>query len=230
MAPDDDPPRDPTVKDLLAKQASLDDVVDLATRRELERWFGLPSADALDAAKIELPKDPELESALMRRRVAIENVDRALLAAIEDRVADRSDRLIQFKPNLELRIDPDTAFFDAAMIEKLAVVADPREVERPEDLADEMKSSAPQALLRDLHRPVTDFTLTFEHVDIAAEQRLDIVAEVKAAMSTSWKLPPLGRSPWLESRELLEAARILRKQSWPALWDSMTLANRRAES
>jgi hypothetical protein len=228
MAPDDDP-TDPTVKDLLAKQASLDDVVDEATRKELERWFGLPAAETIDPALLP-PEDPELASALMRRRVAIENVDRELLAQIENRVADRSEQLFQFKPNLEVHVDPATAFFNVAMLDRLAVIGEPREVERPEDISDEMKSNAPQALLRDLHRPVTDFEKTFDRVDIAAEQRLDIVAEVKAAMSTSWKLPTLGRSPVLESGELLAEARNLRNQSWPALWDSLTLVNRRTET
>jgi hypothetical protein len=115
------------------------------------------------------------------------------------------------------------------MLERLAVMGEPREVERPDDLVDELKSCAPQALLRDLHRPVTEFPLTFERVDMAAEQRLDIVAEVKSAMSTSWKLPPLGRSPVTESNEVLAAARAVRKQSWPMLWNKLQLVNRRVE-
>jgi hypothetical protein len=220
--------KDPKVKDLLTGQQQLDEVVDEATRKELERWFGLPSAEASEAEP-EKPKDAELEEAKKRRAAAIDAVDARLLSRIERRISDRSAELIQFVPDLEVHVDPEVAFFDQNMLAKIAVVADPREVERPDDLADELKSCAPQALLRDLHRPVTDYHIEFEHVDMAAEQKLDIVAEVKKAMSTSWKLPPLGKLPFTEARELLADVRAIRKQYWPALWKKLALTNRRAE-
>ena len=223
---DDD--KDPKVKALLTGQQQLDEVVDEATRKELERWFGMPSAEALDAEPPK-PKDRDLEEAKKRRAWAIEAVDPALLAQIEARIADRSDQLVQFKPDVEVHVDPTIAQFDHAMLAKVAVVADPREVERPDDLQDELKSVAPQALLRDLHRPVTDYTLEFEHVDMAAEQRMDIVAEVKKAMRTSWKLPRLGRLPFIEARELIAAAKKVRAESWPQLYRNLPLKNRRAE-
>jgi hypothetical protein len=243
MAPDDDPKDpapapapapassdDPTVKALLSGESELEEVVDEATRRELERWFGLPSADALDAEP-DKPRDADLAAAKERRANATAAVDPGLLGRIDKRIADWSEEIFQFKPNLEVHVDPGVALFDTAMLAKIAVVADPRDFERPDDLADEMKSCAPQALLRDLHRPVTDFSVSFERVDIAAQQRLDIVAEVKTAMATSWKLPPLGRSPFLDCRELLEETRKQRNQSWPEVWKTLKLTNRReAES
>lgn len=221
--------KDPKVKDLLTGQQQLDEVVDEATRKELERWFGLPSAEALEAEP-EKPNDAELEAAKKRRAAAIDAVDARFLARIEYRIADRSDELIQFHPDLEVHVDPGVAFFDQTMLAKIAVVADPREVERPDDLADELKSVAPQALLRDLHRPVTDFTIEFEHIDMAAEQKLDIVAVVKKAMSTSWKLPPLGKLPFTEARELIAEVRAMRNEYWPTLWKKLALTNRRVEA
>jgi len=80
--------KDPKVKDLLTGQQQLDEVVDEATRKELERWFGLPSADAIDAEP-EKPKDAELEEAKKRRAAAIDAVDARLLSRIEGRIADR---------------------------------------------------------------------------------------------------------------------------------------------
>ncbi|MBV8760665.1 MAG: hypothetical protein JO257_25455, partial [Deltaproteobacteria bacterium] len=55
---------------------------------------------------------------------------------------------------------------------------------------------------------------TFEIVDIAAEQRLDIVAEVQTAMATSWKLPELGASPVIESVALLDGVRAQCRRPW----------------
>jgi hypothetical protein len=221
---------EPKAKELLSGEAKLDEVVDAATRKELERWFGLPSIDAQEAAGLPTPPaDRDLEEAKKRRAWAIEAVDATFLAQINDRVADRSDQLFQFKPNLEVAVDPDIAAFDHAMLARVGAVADPREVERPEDIADEMKSVAPQALLRDLHRPVTDFTKQMERVDVAAEQKLDIVAEVRSAMKTSWKLPPLSKLPFVEAREYVEQAIADRNRSWPEQIRSLKLVNRRVE-
>ena len=58
------------------------------------------------------------------------------------------------------------------------------------------------------------FDKQFEIVDAAADQRLDIVAEVKSAMRTSWKLPSFPKKPVEESREDLDAARTTRRQTW----------------
>jgi hypothetical protein len=54
----------------------------------------------------------------------------------------------------------------------------------------------------------------FEIVDAAAEQRIDIVAEVKSAMRTNWKLPAFGKKALEESREDLAAVRRERRAPW----------------
>lgn len=232
MAPDDDPKaKDPTVKDLLAG-APLEDVVDDATRRELERWFGMPSAEALEAeGKQPGPStDPEILEVQKQREAALAAIDPALVAMLDGRAARcGSDAMLQFRPSLDVHIDPKVALFDLRMLERVSTVADPRDFERPQDIEDELKSCAPQALLRDLHRPDTYFENKRELVDMAAELRLDIVEEVKAAMATSWKLPPLGRLPFVECRELLDAGRAQRRQSWPILVKQLKLTNRRVE-
>jgi hypothetical protein len=226
MAPDD--PEDPTVKDLLAGRP-LDEVVDDATRRELEKWFALPSFSELEAKGAELPDDPELAAARERRAKAIEAVDPALLETIRVRYEDNTESLIRFEAKLDVHVDPDLALLDLAMLERVHTVADPREVERPEVIGDDLKDVTPQALLRDLHRPETDFTKELEIVDFAAQQRFDIVAEVEQVMKTSWKLPPLGRSPFVECRELVDEVRRERRRSWPALIRELKLPNRRVQ-
>jgi len=202
MAPDDD---DKRVKDLL----------DEGTQADLERWFGLPSFEQLAQEQAPAPaEDPEVAAVREQRAKAIAAVDANLLERIIDRIERRPEQLLGFEPLIDVHVDPDIAQFDQKMADNVATFADPREVEISDELKDDLKECTPQALLRDLHRPELDFEKTFEVVDAAASQRLDIVAEVASAMRTSWKLPPLSASPFVESRRLLDEARADRKKPW----------------
>ena len=223
MAPDDDP----KVKAVLAGEQ----VVDEATRRELERWFGLPSFQQLadEGKQAEEPpaEDPAIKAVREQRERAVACVDPALVARIEHRVEKNPETLLTFAARIEVRVDPDVAMLDLAMIERVHTVAEPREVERPDDIEDHLKDRAPQALLRDLHRPETDFTKSFEVIDYGAEQRVDAVAAVDTAMKTSWQLPPLGPTPGREGAALLAEVRAERSQSWPALFARLPLKYRK---
>jgi hypothetical protein len=202
MVPDDDK----RVKELL----------DEGTQADLERWFGLPSFEELaEQAPASTGEDAEVVAVREQRAKAIAAVDPALLASIVYRIHERPEQPRQFEHLLEVHVDPGIALFDQRMADNVATFADPRELEISEELKDDLKECTPQALLRDLHRPELDFEKTFEVVDAAAEQRLDIVAEVATAMRTSWKLPPLSASPFVESRRLIEEARADRKKPWP---------------
>jgi hypothetical protein len=218
MAPND--PDDKKVKDLIED----------ATRAELERWFGLPSFTELaEQGKPAAPlqEDPEMVAVRERREKALAAVDPMLLDSIHYRTEVHPETLLKLELTLEVRADRDVALFDHAMVDRAAMIAEPREVEISEELRDDLKECVPQALLRDLHRPETDFEKTFEVVDIAAEQRFDIVAEVARVMRTSWALPPLGKLPLAETRELLAEVRRERQQPWPELFASLRLANRK---
>lgn len=215
-----DPEDDKKAKDVLASE------LDPQTRADLERWFGLPSYEQL-AEQGQTAPEQDLEMMLRqeRQQKALEAVDPALLEAHARRTAPRDDLLL-FKPDTRLHVDPSIARLDLSMI--AAAVAEPREREIPESLQDDLKDCTPQALLRDLHRPELDFDKTFEVVDMAAEQRLDIVAEVNTAMATDWKLPPLVGSPWTEVYALLvDHKRELRSSSWGAMLAAQPLPNRR---
>lgn len=204
------------------------DFIDAATRAELERWFGLPSfAEVAEKAEAPPAEDPDVVKVREQREKAIAAVDPALLEALRVRFEEKSESLIKFQSQLRLRVDPDLPLFDYAMVERQAAIADPREVEIPEELRDDLRDCTPQAILRDLHRPEIDFDKTFEIIDMSAEQKLDIVAEVKAAMSTSWKLPPLEDLPFKEACTLVAEVVALRRTPWPALVLSQTLPNRR---
>jgi hypothetical protein len=223
-----DDPKDPTVKELL-DGGQLADAIDVATQRELERWFGLPSFDQLADQPPAEPDaiDPEMAAVIERRDRALAAVDPELLAWIRRRTEDEPETLIRFSAELDVRVDPDVALLDLAMIERAYQLAEPREVEIAEELRDDMRECAPQALLRDLHRPELEFEKTFEIVDAAAEQRFDIVAEVKDAMAARWQLPELGKSPFVEGRELLAELRADRQRSWAEHLPS--LPNRRVQ-
>ncbi len=231
MAPDDPNDSsgpDPKVRELL--DGGLEEVVDEATRRELEKWFGLPSFEELEAKGVEpKPEDPDVAAVKERRAKAIEAIDPALLETVGTRYEGKGERLIKFAPKIDVHVDPEIARFDHAMLQKVSTIADPRDVERPEDLDDDLKDCTPQALLRDLHRPETDFNKVFDVIDIAAEQKLDIVAEVDKAMKTSWQLPPLGKSPFVQCRELIDELRHERRQPWAKIPSRMKLSNRRVD-
>jgi hypothetical protein len=200
-APAADAPAEQTVKQLL----------DAKTIAELERWFGLPSFQELAERGEPPPPDPELEAVLERRAKAIAAVDPALLEAHRRRTESGED-LIRFQAVIDVRVDPKMTRIDLEQVEQRAI-AEPREVEVPFQISDDLAACTPQAILRDLHRPELYFDKVFEIVDMAAEQRFDIVAAVDEAMRTSWKLPPLGGLPAAEARTLLAELKQERMRS-----------------
>lgn len=206
--PDDD---DLKVKQLLEGRGPLDP----STQADLDRWFGMPSAMQLEEEGKQAgpADDADMAAVIERRERALAAVDPALLEALRVRTDDRPNPIV-FKPTIDVVIDPKTAFFDHGMVDRALTIAEPREVEIPEALTDDLKDCTPQALLRDLHRPETFFDKVFEIVDAAAEQRLDIVAEVKSAMRTNWKLPAFGKTPLTESREMIGEMQAQRRERW----------------
>ena len=211
-----------------AASASPDQTVkqmlDASTLADLERWFGLPSFQEIAERKEEPPTDPEIEATRAQRAKAIAAVDPAILERHQHRL-ERGDTLLQFKATIELRIDPTVAQLDYDHIEQKQSIAEPREVEIPDRLRDDLTECTPQAILRDLHRPELYFDKVFEVVDMAAEQRLDIVAAVDEAMRTSWRLPAFEGPVAAEGRALLAELKQDRMRSIAHILP--TLPNRR---
>ena len=200
----------------------LEQVVDDATRAELERWFGLPSFQAQAEAPAPVEDDPDIVALLARRAAAIAAVDPGLLASL----SRRADRVLT---TFTVAIEPRAA--DVSRIDfdmQMGSIAEPRELEPPPQIQDDLAERTPQALLRDLHRPELVFDKTFELVDAAAEQRLDGVAAVAEVLRTSHKLPPFPELPSASARAELAAVRAERRRSWPELFDAQPLTNRRA--
>jgi hypothetical protein len=151
---------------------------------------------------------------IARRDKALASVDPALVEDLRLRNEERPRSLFRFEATIEVRVAESFGVLDEALAARMASIAEPREVEISDQLRDDMKECTPQALLRDLHRAELDFDKHFEVVDVAADQRFDIVAEVAQAMATSWKLPPFGTPPLVESEALLAGARAQRRRPW----------------
>jgi hypothetical protein len=228
MAPDDDsPPKpDPKVKELLGRP--LQDVVDEITAKELERWFGLPSFAEVEEAAAMAParaEDPDLVAVRERRKQAIAAVDPRLLDSIDARTNVPPEKLLAFEAKLDVHVDASIAQLDLAMIDS-RTIAEPRRMERPLDIEEELQNNTPQALLRDLHRPEFEFEKVFEVVDMAAAQTMDAVAVVDEAMRTNWKLPPLV-DPKIEVRRVIAETRAEIRSPWTTIPTRIVLPNRR---
>ena len=214
--PDDAPKPDapaapePTAKQLAERgSAGLAEVIDAKTRAELERWFSLPSfTEVVERPKPKLDDDPDVAAILESRKNALAAVDPDLLARIWARNEYHIAVLPPPKP-FALYIDPTIARLDHRMIDQAATIAEPRQVEIPPQLEDDLKDCAPQALLRDLHRPEEDYQKAFEWKDPLGELRVDARELVAAAMRVSPKLTPEG-SPLNEARSLIAGLRALR--------------------
>jgi hypothetical protein len=223
---------DPKVKELLERDLGkpLEDVVDEVTAAQLERWFGLPTFQQVEEGEVQIEQeDPDMVAVRERRAKAIEAVDPAMVEAHRRRTDGPLDDLLKFKATIKLRVNPELSLFDHKMIENKLQISEPRDHVRPEDIEDQMQDTTPQALLRDLHRPELFFEKVFEVVDMAADQKIDIVAEVSAAMATNWKLPAFGASPLVEGRQLLADIAAERRSPWADIPNRANLPNRRVQ-
>ncbi len=97
------------------------------------------------------------------------------------------------------------------------------------ELSDDLRSLAPQSLLRDLHRPALEFDKQFEIVDPLTELRVDPIAVAAAAMRASWKPSPCLTTPSQEAGALCDELRAFRNKPWAEIIGSAALPNRRVK-
>jgi len=232
--PDND---DKTVKELIASLGSAGarstpggsaESIDEATRADLERWFGLPSFQQL--AEQEAPpkptENPEWAELRKRRAEAIAAVDPNMVEAHRRRVERQRD-LKLFQAEIEPCVRTDIVRIDQAAIDRRHTIAEERSYELPGDLADALTERAPQALLRDLHRPELVFEKMFEWVDPTAEHRVDLRAIINEALAFRASSTKNIESKLREARALLAEARQERRKPWTALTSKMR--NRRVQ-
>lgn len=196
---------------------TVKELIDGATRVDLERWFGLPSYEALAEQGVHPeppPEDPKLAERRKRQDTALAAIDPALVEAHRRRT-DGLAHAIRPVPEVALHVDLSIVQLDTAMIAQRGAIAEPREVVRPRDIDDAVREDCtPQALLRDLHRPELYFSRELQRVDVMESYRLDIAANIDEVMATSTKLPPPGTPLFDEGSALLQDLRAERNQPW----------------
>ena len=188
-------------------------LIDAGTRADLERWFGLPSFEQQAEQKAKEPEvDAAMQAVIERQAKALEAIDPNMVEWHRRRVEPPAD-LLKFTPSLELRVDPELAFLDHSMIDKGFTIAEPREVEIPEPLREDLKACTPQALLRDLHRPEIYFDKVYE-VDTSAVERINPVNTVGEVMNAEYRFTTAPVSLAREGRDILRELRSNRLYKW----------------
>jgi hypothetical protein len=204
--------------DRKAKEA----VVDLATQRDLERWFGLPSFTQLDeeGKTPQAPTsgmDPEMAAVIERRDKALANIDPVFLESIYARHDDAPEDVLVFEKKIDVRIaETDFGAVDEQLVQRAGLIAEPREYELSDELKDDMKECTPQAMLRDLHRPEKYFDKQLEYPDLAEAglEPVDAVKETRTAMTTRWAMPKPEEPALVEAERQWNAVRSERRRSW----------------
>ena len=155
-------------------------------------------ARARDRAKASLAKcaDPTLLSRLERHRES----GRALLPREQ-------------KPDIEPRVAPATLGRFRLGAWRLRLAGEPRELERPPQIADDLQHRTPQAILRDLHRPVRMIPPIRLRTVVEGQNLSAAGVAVREAMTTSYTVR-IGELPncrairaeaWRELRAVLAA-------------------------
>lgn len=182
------------------------DLIDAGTQADLERWFGLPSYAALPDNVQVAPApdpyaglDPEMIAVREQRAKAVAAVEPWMLEGHAYRTSGAA-RLMKLVFEVDLHIEKSISKLDETMGARS--IAEPREVELPEDIVDAMAECAPQALLRDLHRPVTDFDFILERPDPPTEEELEAKQGVREIMAKSVRVQLDKVQPLVHARNL----------------------------
>jgi hypothetical protein len=174
MTDDDAPPppaeNEPTVRQFLDDPSAHSSALDAATLAELHRWFGMPAA--MDLAP---EPAPEFE---VRRQAAMAAVDAGFLAYLQ-RIDARLPRMME-AAHLELQTDETLSTIPERFV-GAGRIGEPREIEIPMQLENDLKECVPQALLRDLHRTEEYFQRFFE-INQVCEPIPDIHRDLWAAI------------------------------------------------
>lgn len=222
-------------RDVLTRTAAeleeLERQLDPAVRAELESWFARPSAmvvreqleqDAPPDVPVVLGFGDGMDALLAAEAAARKKRVEAAAAVIfpwmydllerHERHAQQHRELVPPRPVL----DPTILAVRVPSDEEMATIGEPREYERGREIEGVLEEAAPQAVLRDLYRPETEFTLQLAppEDDEAAGQATDAHREVLAALD--WRPEPVERLALAESARAAHAEfRELTTPPWP---------------
>ena len=189
---------EPLVGEALADAgAGLGENIDPALMERLDAWFSAP-ATSMPAPSP--PSGPAPDPAIVGRRLTAERaagyVDRQFLAELEAQ-GERAASVLRDKPGEWTHVDDGLSRFDLDAW-GLGHIGEPRDYTRPDEIAEAVRESAPQAVLRDLHRPVRyygDVALqpTYLGVGTTGAEVRELVRE---AITQCYKVP-MGQGPRL---------------------------------
>lgn len=217
MAPDDrdDNPDEPRAKDLLTTpREELAERMDPATLAQLASWFDQPNLAVVEEeaaiAEADESEERELEALRKRREAACAAADPAFVARVER----RRDVTLRQRPDFDLAPIIDERILNRAVRAQLDrqsdadSIAEAREYDQPGDVYEIVqKHNAPQAILRDLFRPVAEWDKRYESpFDELPE--MDPAREVRELMRTNhtaieWVSPGMvaGKAVIAEGKE-----------------------------
>jgi hypothetical protein len=234
MAPDDpsdEPPGDPGVatpvdeprgKDLLTRpREELEERMDPATLAELENWFQQPNLAQRedDDAVVQMvaAEEAEREALRKRREAACAAADPALVRRIES----RQSVTLRARPDFELVPIVDETIVNVAVRAQLErqsaeePVADAREYDQPGDVYDVVhKHNAPQAILRDLFRPVAEWEKRYES-PFEELPDMDPAREVRELMRTNHAIIEWAALGYLGGAEAIAEGKARYRLAWP---------------
>jgi hypothetical protein len=226
------PPHDgdePRVRDLLRARAEPDtgagDDAGAATELDdgaLAAWFERPSFAHLAELAAGTPAppggrgardddDPELAAIKARRAAVTAQVDPALLERLYRHAHYDPTRLPPPLPGVDER--PSILAFDEAAIPAPPDPNDPdqwRQYERGDAIDDDLRVNTPQAFLRDLHRPVTEFYISHEPAfgDLEDAGSLDVGARaVRDVLTTRYEIDTISPDFAPATHKITEAYR-----------------------
>jgi hypothetical protein len=195
--PNQPPASEPRAGDVIAGRVSretLEEELDPQTIAQLAAWFGAPATGLAGQPEPDRGsrQDPELRELWERRRRATDAVDPALVARLDART-HAGDDFIRVPEPPTLTLERPLSKLDMRVWK--VHLTEIRDYERPEDIPDEMMERVPQALLRDLYRPVLSWPLFFQPldtgVDVAGQAAL---AEVGAVVHARYQVRMAARS------------------------------------
>lgn len=218
---------EPRVKDLLARPHEVEDKLDRATLDELASWFERPSIETLEeqaeiaaaAAADPLAEHPDVAVRRLRREAAAGAADPALVARIS--------RLPEVDIRLHRNYEP-AQFIDETILNAVVKAEldrqfaeypapDILEFDQPEEIGDIVRShNAPQAILRDLYRPVESYELRFES-PFAELPDMDPMREVREAIRTRIELE-FPESPFQQGRAARAVGTTILREPWSDHW------------
>jgi hypothetical protein len=161
------PPSEPRAGDLLAgrvSQEQLEEELDPQTIAQLAAWFGSPATEVPEPRRQR--EDPEMRELRELRRRAAEAVDPALVARLDARTT-AGDEFIRLPAPPVLTLERPLNKLDMSVWK--VRLTETHEYERPDDLPDLLQDRVPQALLRDLHRPVLSWPLFLQPMDLGVD-------------------------------------------------------------